>query len=233
MSRRKPTKNQGTIRSVSRGGRLLQPLADADQVASTTAVRQAISQKAGIALSDIIHASSQTTLLNALAERTGVDALIFLVSQNDTALSAAVQSPDPLRAARSRAAQKMAELVRAEGGPMGAEEVAEHLGISRAAVDKRRKKGALLGIQDGARAVRYPSWQFVPTGVLVGLPEALGAIGIEDPWMRLQFFLSPDGDLGVTPLEALRAGRVGEVVAAAAKYGRLGEDASPTDDAAC
>jgi hypothetical protein len=165
------------------------------------------------------------TLLDALAERTGVDALIFLVSRNDTALSAAVQSPDPLRAARSRAAKKMAELVKAEGGPMGADEVAEHLGISRAAVDKRRRNDALLGIQDGARAVRYPSWQFVPTGVLAGVPEALGAIGVEDPWMRLQFFLSPDGDLGVTPLAALRAGRVEEVVSAAAKYGRLGEDA--------
>jgi hypothetical protein len=119
----------------------------------------------------------------------------------------------------------MADLVKAEGGPIGVEEVVKHLAISRAAVDKRRKSGSLLGIQDGSRAVRYPSWQFAASGVLAGLPDVLGAIGVDDPWMRLQFFLSPDGDLKATPLEALRAGRIEEVVNAAAKYGRQGEDA--------
>ena len=223
MSRRKD-KSHENERAASRGGRLLQPSADPGRAVPST-VRNAITEKAETALRDLINASSEANLLNALAKRTGIDALIDLVSQNATALNSAAQSPDPLRAARSRAAQKMADLVKAEGGPMGVDEVAKHLGISRAAVDKRRKKDALLGIQDGARFVRYPSWQFGPTGVLAGLPEALAAIGVQDPWMRLQFFLSPDGELGTTPLGALRGGRVAEVVSAAAKYGRQGADA--------
>ncbi|WLC16652.1 hypothetical protein [Bradyrhizobium diazoefficiens] len=188
-------------------------------------MKKAIAEKAGLALQDIIASSTEAALLNALAKRTAIDALIDLVSQNATALDAAVNTPDPLRAARSRAAQAMADLVRAEGGPLGVDEVAQVLGISRAAVDKRRKNDALIGIQDGARAVRYPSWQFTATGVLEGIPEALGVIGVKDPWMRLQFFLSHDRDLDATPLKALRDGRIAEVVSAAAKFGRQGEDA--------
>jgi hypothetical protein len=225
MASRNRTKNQKGARPAARGGRLLQPSADLERVSSSKAVKNAIAEKAGLALRDLIASSSEATLLNALAKRTAIDALIDLVSQNATALNAAVQTPDPLRAARSRAAQTMADLVRAEGGPLGVDEVAELLGISRAAVDKRRKNDALLGIQDGSRAVRYPSWQFTATGVLDGLPQALGAIGVKDPWMRLQFFLSYDGDLEATPLKALRSGRAKEVVSAAAKFGRQGEDA--------
>ena len=73
--------------------------------------------------------------------------------------------------------------------------------------------------------VRYPSWQFTASGILPGLSEALEVIGVDDPWMRVQFFLSPDGDLKTTPLEALRSGRLEEVASAAARYGRHGVDA--------
>jgi hypothetical protein len=30
------------------------------------------------------------------------------------------------------------------------------------------------------------------------------AIGVADPWMRMQFFLRSDPDLGMTPLDARR-----------------------------
>jgi len=224
MSRRKPTPRPGKTSGAPRGARLLQP-ATSHPVAAPGAVKKAIADKVGLALQDIIAASSESTLLNALSKRTANDALIDLVSQSSTALDAAAQMPDPLRAARGRAAQRMAELAKAEGGPLGVDEVAERLGITRAAVDKRRKSEALLGIQDGTRAVRYPSWQFTATGVLAGLPKVLGAIGVKDPWMRLQFFLSPDRDLETTPLDALRSNRIEEVALAAAKFGRQGDDA--------
>lgn len=220
---KKTAKEGGGIRS--RGGRLLQTSIEVDPLAPSAAVRAAVATRLETAIWDLINASSQATLLGALEKRTGIDTLIDLVSQNSAALNAAAQTPDPLRAARSRAAQRMADLIKAEGGPIGVDEVAERLGIGRAAVDKRRKKGSLIGIQDGARAVRYPSWQFTASGILPGLSEALEVIGVDDPWMRLQFFLSPDSDMRATPLEALRSGRSEEVASAAARYGRQGADA--------
>lgn len=218
-------RNANGSKSARRSERLPQTRTKMDRETSPADIRSAIAAKVSTAVLSIIDASSQTTLLALLASPTAVDALIGLVSQNSTALDAAVKAPDPLREARSRAAQTMSALVKAEGGPIGAQDVADRLGISRAAVDKRRKSNALLGIQDGSRVVRYPSWQFTATGVLRGLPETLGAIGVEDPWMRLQFFLSEDLDLETTPLQALRNHRTDEVVAAATRYGRQGEDA--------
>jgi hypothetical protein len=42
--------------------------------------------------------------------------------------------------------------------------------------------------------------------------------------MQLQFLVTVDPDLGLRPLDALRAGDVAVVVQAARRYGRFGDD---------
>ena len=197
---------------------------DFSELDETAALQNAVQTRAGEGLQQIIAAVSRDRLYQALSTKTPVDALIHIVSSESAVAHAATVVDDPLRAARARAAQRMADLLAAEGGPLGVEDVSAVLRITRAAVDKRRRAGTLIGVDDGGRAVLYPSWQFRDTGSLPGLDDVLRALDIRDPWMRIEFFLSPDPDIGGRPLDVLRDGRKAEVIAAAKRYGRHGED---------
>lgn len=188
------------------------------------ALQNAVRTRAAEGLHQIISVVSRAHLWEALSTKTSVDALIHIVSAESAVAHAVTIVDDPLRVARARAARRMAELLAAEGGPMGVETVAELLHITRAAVDKRRRTGTLIGVDDGGRAVLYPGWQFSSTGALAGLDEVLRAMVIHDPWMRIEFFLSPDPELGKRPLDELRAGRKADVIAAARRFGRQGDD---------
>jgi hypothetical protein len=187
-------------------------------------VRNTLKRRLQSAVDALIEQTPAQNALKLLSSPTDVDALIAFVNQPDT-IAALDPGVDPLRAAKSRAATKMASLLAARGGPWGVEQVAQHLGISRAAVDKRRKNGALIGIVDGARAAKYPSWQFTATGTIPGLVEVLRSMAVTDPWMQIQFFMAEDPDLKTNPLDALTEGRQAEVIATAARYGRQGADA--------
>jgi len=207
----------------------LQPMSsfgwlDNDRLVESDPLRSMVLKRLAPAVRDLVRASPKDQLLEALGANTSIDALIHLVSSEGVAAEVASNVQDPLREAKARAAKKVSGLLSAEGGPIGVEDVSKVLRISRAAVDKRRKTGTLIGIEDGGRAILYPSWQFTHTGLLPGLDESLKAMVIVDPWMRIQFFLSHDVDLGTRPLDALRSGRVDEVILAARRYGRLGED---------
>ena len=105
----------------------------------------------------------------------------------------------------------------------------ELLGISRQAVDQRRRKGELLALQPGGkRAYRYPAWQLEEGGTLPGLKNILAILERHDPWMRLQFFLREHPRLGgKRPLDVLREKRGAEmdrVLDAAKTYGEHGAD---------
>jgi hypothetical protein len=138
----------------------------------------------------------------------------------------ALSAGDPLAAARVRGARQMHELLREEGGTVGAGEMGWLLGgISAQAVDKRRRKGKLLALPVGKGGYRYPVWQVENGSVMEGFEEALAAFGVEDPWMRAAFFLSGDARLGgERPLEALGRGDVEAVKRAAAACGAHGAD---------
>jgi hypothetical protein len=198
--------------------------ADFAKLDEAAALESAVRVRAGEALVQIISAASRADLYEALSTKTPVDTLIHIVSAEGAAAHAAAVVDDPLRAAKARAARRMTELLSAEGGPLGVEEVANLLRVSRAAVDKRRRTGTLIGVDDGGRAILYPGWQFSSTGSLPDLDDVLREIVIDDPWMRIEFFLSPDPELGERPLDALRSGRKAEVIAAASRFGRLGDD---------
>ncbi len=129
---------------------------------------------------------------------------------------------DPLAAARVRGVQQRRELLE-ESGSLSVQEVARHLGLTRQAVDKRRRAGKLLAVQLGRRGYAYPAWQLEPRGTLEGLERLLEALRGHDEWMQLSFVLSGDPRLeGETPLAVLRAGRVEETLQAARAWGEQG-----------
>ncbi|MGA7392597.1 MAG: hypothetical protein WBW78_08085, partial [Terrimicrobiaceae bacterium] len=71
----------------------------------------------------------------------------------------AIQSDDPLAAARVRGIEARKRLIEAEGGSLSSEQMAEVLHLSRQAVDKRRKTNRLVGLDAGRHGYIYPAWQ--------------------------------------------------------------------------
>src|SRR5438128_536122 len=109
----------------------------------------------------------------------------------------------PLAEARLRGIEARRQLLAAEGGTVGIQQVATLLNISRQAVYKRYRAGRLLAVDCGRHGYAFPSWQLVPGGVLPGLEKTLRALPDLDPWMKLAFFLGATVALKeVNPLEA-------------------------------
>jgi hypothetical protein len=183
-------------------------------------------------------------LLGAAAERNELDhffahalnALVLIANASDTRslldvdsdygallraldqpeLLAALEPRDPLAPARLRGLRLQQELLTAEGGTSSAQAVADALGITRQAIDKRRKRGALIGLSLGRRGYAYPVWQIG----LDGLEAVLAELRDLDPWTQTAFMLAPNRWLaGETPLEVLRRGNRDAVLQAARLYG--------------
>lgn len=181
-------------------------------------VRVAFLARALRALAGLTSEADEQVLGEAAGAPSDYMALVRALS--DPSALIVLRSDDPLIEARLRGLELRERLLRAEGGTLGAEEVARHLGLTRQAVDKRRRIGKLLALAVGRRGYAYPAWQFAARGILPGLEAVLTDLGVEDGWMRVSFFLSPDPRLdGATPLEALRRGEVEAVRRAARGYG--------------
>jgi hypothetical protein len=109
-------------------------------------------------------------------------------------------------------------------GALGRREAAERLGVSTQAVTNRLEGGRLVGLQVG-REWRLPAWQFDArgrAGTLQGLEQLIasypgGAVSLS-VWATAG---QPELD-GATPRQALRAGRVDEVVRLAAALDAAG-----------
>ena len=130
---------------------------------------------------------------------------------------------DPFIAAKFRGLKRKQQMLEAAGGALSSERVAEVLGISRQAVDKRRASNQLLALTQGKRGYSYPSFQFEDGTTINGLEKVLGELKDLDPWMQMVFFTTPNERLGgKTPLEKLRKDLVSDVVAAASGYGEQG-----------
>jgi len=130
---------------------------------------------------------------------------------------------DPLAEARLRGIEARRQLLAAEGGTVGIQQVAALLSISRQAVYKRYRAGRLLAVACGRHGYAFPAWQLVPGGVLPGLEKTLRALSDLDPWMKIAFFLGETVALkAASPLEALRKGRLEDVLRAAELYGEHG-----------
>jgi hypothetical protein len=109
-----------------------------------------------------------------------------------------------------------------EGGSRSSEQVAEFLGITRQAVDQRRKARKLIAWPDEAGHWRFPVWQFDTTGrVYRDLPAILEELP-SDPWSDMTFFLSESETLKARPLDLLRRGQAKRIRLAAMRFGRQG-----------
>lgn len=95
----------------------------------------------------------------------------------------------------------------ASGGAFTASEVAKLLGITPDAVRKRAARGKLLALPQGERTL-YSAFQFDAEGhrLVPGLAGILPLLDTESAPAKLRFFLTPDADLGGTPIDTLRGG---------------------------
>jgi hypothetical protein len=135
-------------------------------------------------------------------------------------LAARHHASDPLASARLRGIVAQEQLA---ADTLSAGEVAKLLGISRQAVDKRRKERTLLALERPKRGNRYPAWQFTESGVLEGLETVLDALQGHDTWAQARFMTSGNARLGgKTPILRLEAGDIEAVVRAAELFDEHG-----------
>ena len=84
------------------------------------------------------------------------DYLVFLNALSASPLASESVADDPLAAAKFRGLERKRQLVEASGGVLSAQGVAELLGITRQAVDKRRAQNQLVALTQGRRGYSYP-----------------------------------------------------------------------------
>jgi hypothetical protein len=189
-----------------------------EAAARSKPVRKAFAVRAIKGITRLMGGMNDSALGEALGASSDVETIVRALENADA--THALMGDDLLAEARLRGLGERDRLLHAEGGVLSAQAAARHLGISRQAVDKRRKAGSLLGLSLGRRGYAYPAWQFEKVGVLGGLETVLATLSTLDPWMRSVFFLSPNPRLSEdSPVQALRQGRVTEVVRAARSQG--------------
>lgn len=160
---------------------------------------------------------SEDAVVRATAAPTDLSVLLTALSSGE--LLNDLKSVEPLAPAFLRGIEAQRRLLDASGGTLTAEQAGSILGISRQAVEKRRKAHTLIGLTTGRHGYRYPAWQFTKSGVLPGLEDVLKALGPHDEWMQAAFFLGNNPRLGGrTPIETLAAGEVTRVLGAAQVY---------------
>lgn len=170
--------------------------------------------------------ASDEVIAAALQAPTDLGGLARLLS--DTAsFGMELDRIDPFAEAIARGAEAKQELLAAAGGGWGSPRVAAHLGITRQAVDKRRRAGRLLALQSGRGDWLYPVCQFTDDGVLPGIDRYLAAFPASGGWTRLDVLLAPAEEIGDrSPLEALRQGNVEAAVRVASMFGEQGGPSS-------
>ena len=95
--------------------------------------------------------------------------------------------------------------------------IAERLGMSGEGIRQKRKRREILGVDFAKRGFRYPDWQILENRrLLPALPQLFASLG-DDSWSVYRFLLQSHAELGGRrALDALRQGRVDDVLAAAA-----------------
>lgn len=89
---------------------------------------------------------------------------------------------------------------------------AARAGITRQALDDRRKNRTALGLSGNRRGYKYPDWQFEDL-VFGAIGDVMAALASRDEWGCYLFFTQPEPMLGgLTPLAALRLERRADVL---------------------
>ena len=173
------------------------------------------------ALSDIASELSPQGIEELIASPTDFQLLVNTLSASPVA--ATPGDDDPLFRAKLRGIEHRKQVLAKLGGTVSVEKVADLIGISRQAIDKRRSQNQLIGLIQGRRGYAYPAFQFEDGKTLPGLKEILDELKGHDPWMQSIFFANGNDRLnGRTPLEALHRGELDAVLRAAEAYGEQG-----------
>lgn len=178
------------------------PAADMVRDAAASPIRVAFWERANAALRRITEQAEESALARAVAAPTDAGALARAMSDTLPADSASGEL-DPLASLIARGAEQKLDLLKQAGGGLSASDVARLLRISRQAVDKRRREGKLLAVPRGSDYA-YPACQFEDDRPVSGLPDLLAARTVDHPWATLAFLMTPDEELGCSPLKALQ-----------------------------
>jgi hypothetical protein len=188
-----------------------------------TPIRSAVLVRALDNIIHIVELLDNKSLEDIVSASSNVDVLLSLSEESIVLESKKPFHDDPLRSFRLKGLRAKSELLKKEGGVITSSQVGELLGISRQAIDKRRRKGKLLAVSLGKRGYFYPVWQFSENGVLPGFEIVMNQLEPYDPWMKMIFMLNANDRLGnQSPLEKLRQGHLDEVFKAAQVTGEQG-----------
>jgi hypothetical protein len=188
-----------------------------------TPIRSAVLVRALDNIIHIVELLDNKSLEDIVSASSNLDVLLSLSEESIVLESKKPFHDDPLRSLRLKGLRAKSELLKREGGVITSSQVGELLGISRQAVDKRRRQGKLLAVSLGKRGYFYPVWQFFEDGVLQGFEIVMNLIEPYDPWMKMIFMLNANHRLGnQSPLEKLREGHLDEVFKAAQVTGEQG-----------
>ncbi len=174
--------------------------------AEASLLREAFQRRATEAIARATRVATPAALADALSAPTDAGAVARLLSA--TVGQGAIATLEPVAEAIARGTEIKQQLIKEAGGLLTASQVGAALGgISRQAVDKRRRAGQLLAMRVGADW-RYPAIQVDRDGTVSdGLAMVLRHMADSGPWSILDFLITPDDVLeGLTPLEALRRG---------------------------
>ena len=173
-------------------------------------VQAAFLRRAMSALERIIVTAPSKALTAALAAPTGAGTLAQILSHPEF-IGEAVAHLDPMVPALARNVEHRNQLLERAGGVLSAEEAGKITGITRQAIDKRRRSNAIVAVREGSDW-KYPACQFRDGEVLPGIAEVVRGLEGQGAWATLDFLLAPDSALGGrSPLEALRQGDISAV----------------------
>lgn len=123
----------------------------------------------------------------------------------------------------SRGRRAVFALLSQEGGCISQEKVSELLKVSEKEVEGLSKRGDLLAIARPGGGPEFPVWQFSHGKILRGFNKVIEALSDHNDLAKIRFFLAGNMYLsGRSPLDALRAGDLRDVIRAARSYLRQG-----------
>lgn len=159
---------------------------------------------------EIASTAPEAVLAESLESPTMRGGLVHLLSE--VGVDSEISEVTRLREASIARALAEREVLRERvGGFRPTTWVSEHLGVSRQAVDKRRRGGRLLAIETSDGSFEYPFLQFDENGVVKGVPEVLEVFreeGVENVWEVLSFLANPSPALsGKSVIEVLQEAR--------------------------
>lgn len=191
------------------------------QAAQKTSLNEAVVTRLVKAFAEVAKELDERVAGEAVSESSDVLSFVRLLEQ--PVILENLARSDVLAPARLRGVTARQQLLELAGGTLSSEEVAKTLGLTRQAVEKRRRARRLLALSVGKRGYRYPTFQFVDGQPLPSLESVLLALKDQDAWTQLAFFVNRRSDLDdQTPVALLEKNEIRAVLAAAESVGEQG-----------